>query len=238
MRTIREFIRRHKYTYLVLYVPVYLLMFSAVERLVPTTGYWVSYIPWDDAIPFCEYFAVFYCMWYVLLFTVGLYLLFQDEYNFRLFMYGIMIGFTACLVFCLLFPNGQDLRPAVFERRNFCTWLLGLIYHADTNTNVMPSMHVIGAMMCCFAVFHSEKLGRRGMRAGVILLTLLINVSTVFVKQHSLLDVFVGLGVSLLLYAAVYVVIAPSIRPQYERIKEVPDSAAPACRLDEGAFHE
>lgn len=216
MQTVKNFFHQHRYSYLALYVPVYLLMFFIIERVVPTTGYWVSYIPWDDAIPFCEYFVVFYCMWYVLLVTVGIYLLLRDERNFRLYMYGIIIGFTASLLFCLLFPNGQDLRPAVFPHENVFTWALGIIYSADTNTNVIPSMHVIGAMMASFAVFHSPQMKKLWMRISVVVVTVLINLSTVLIKQHSLLDVFAGLGVSAVLYVLIYVFLAKRIKPPAE----------------------
>lgn len=224
MQTIKNFIHQHRYSYLGLYVPVYLLIFFTIERVVPTTGYWVSYIPWDDAIPFCEYFVVFYCMWYVLLVAVGVYLLLRDEYNFRLYMYGIMIGFTASLLFCLLFPNGQDLRPAVFSHENIFTWALGIIYRADTNTNVIPSMHVIGAMMASFAVFRSPQMKKLWMRIGVVIITLLINLSTVFIKQHSLLDVFAGLGVSVVLYILIYGVLAKRIKPPAQAEESAQDA--------------
>lgn len=74
MKQLKEFLHRRPSAWFMLYIPVYVLTFFAVERLVPTTGYWVSYIPWDDLIPFCEYFVVFYCMWYPLLIGTALYL--------------------------------------------------------------------------------------------------------------------------------------------------------------------
>lgn len=213
MDTIKNFFRQHKSIYLALYVPIYLAMYFSVEKLVPTTGYWVTDLPWDSAIPFCEYFVVFYCCWFLLLIGVGLTLLFLDERNFRLYMYNIIIGFTVSLLICCLFPNGQDLRPAVFERQNFFTWVVGLLYSADTNTNVLPSMHVVGAMAACFGVFHSKALSQKWLRIGIVVLTVLINLSTVFIKQHALLDVLAGLLLSAILYLVVYVIIERRMKP-------------------------
>lgn len=213
MEKIRTFLRENKsWPLAAIFVPVYLIIFFLVERLVPTTGYWVSYIPLDDAIPFCEYFVLSYCSWYLMLIATGLVLLFKDDRNFRLYMYHLMIGFGLCLLICVLFPNGQDLRPAEFPRENFFTFLIGLIYEADTNTNVLPSMHVVGAMACCYAVFHSKALSSPWLRVGTIVLTILINLSTVFIKQHSFLDVIVGLVVSLLLYGVIYGIIAKRMK--------------------------
>lgn len=213
MDTIKNFFRQHKSIYLALYVPIYLAMYFSAEKLVPTTGYWVTDLPWDSAIPFCEYFVVFYCSWFLLLVGVGLALLFLDERSFRLYMYNIMIGFTVSLLICCLFPNGQDLRPAVFERQNFFTEVVGLLYSADTNTNVLPSMHVVGAMAACFGVFRSKALSQKWLRIGIVVLTVLINLSTVFIKQHALLDVLAGLLLSALLYIVVYVIIEKRMEP-------------------------
>ena len=230
METIKSFIRQHKSIYLALYVPIYLLMFFAVERLVPTSGYWVSYVPLDDAIPFCEYFVPFYCAWYFLLIAVGFALLIVDDRNFRLYMYCLMIGFTASLVFCFIFPNGQDLRPAVFEQQNFFADWVQLIYRADTNTNVLPSMHVIGAMVACFGIFHSKKLRQPWVRIGVVVLTVLINASTVLVKQHSILDVLAGFAASAVVYLIVYGIIAKHMKsPTPQDGETASDSACPTC---------
>lgn len=42
---------------------LYLILYVVVEHAV-TTDYWVSYLPLDDKIPFCEYFIIPYCMWH------------------------------------------------------------------------------------------------------------------------------------------------------------------------------
>ena len=57
-----------------LWLPLYLLAFVLVEHL-PQTSYWPTQLPLDSAIPFCEWFVLFYCAWYPLLVAVGLYLL-------------------------------------------------------------------------------------------------------------------------------------------------------------------
>ena len=42
MKQLKEFLHRRPSAWFMLYIPVYVLAFFAVERLVPTTGYWVS----------------------------------------------------------------------------------------------------------------------------------------------------------------------------------------------------
>ena len=108
------------------------------------------------------------------------------------------------ILFCLAFPNGQDLRPTEFAQHDFFIWLLQRIYAADTNTNVLPSMHVIGCAALTLACFDSQPLCKRHLQWVALPLGLLICASTVLVKQHSILDVFVAIPVSVILYFIVY----------------------------------
>ena len=66
MQKLKDFLKVHKEYYHVLFLPVYLISFFIVERVVPTEGYWVSYLPMDDKIPFVDWFVIFYALWYPL----------------------------------------------------------------------------------------------------------------------------------------------------------------------------
>ena len=125
MTKLKDFLHKRPSAWYMLYIPVYLLLFFIVEQLVPSTcDYWVSYLPLDDLIPFCEYFVIFYCMWYPLLIATAIYLFANDDHSFRLYGWFIIIAFTGTLLFCLIFPNGQNLRPAEFPDPNIFTWLV------------------------------------------------------------------------------------------------------------------
>ena len=84
-----------------------------------TDHYWVSYLPLDDKIPFCRYFIIPCCMWHPLLFAMTLYLMWYDVPAFKRFMVYIGLGFGGSILFCLIFPNGQDLRPTEFAQHDF-----------------------------------------------------------------------------------------------------------------------
>ena len=204
----KDKLRDYRYVLLVLYVPLYFVCFFLIEKLVPATAdYWVSYCPLDDMIPFSEYFIIFYYIWYALLFAVGIYLMIVDAPEFKRYMYCIIIGFSFCVVFCLLFPNGQNLRPETFPRDNVFTDMVRAIYAADTNTNVIPSVHVIGAIFAAFGLCSTKKLKHRWLKPAVIVLAALISIATCFVKQHSILDVFAGIALSAIIYPIVYIFI-------------------------------
>ena len=182
---------------------VYLLLFYLAEHLV-VDKYWVSYLPIDDQIPFCRFFIIPYCMWHPLLFAMTIYLFFTDVPAFKRFVVYIGLGFGGSIIFCMLFPNGQDLRPTEFAQNDFFIWLVKKIYAADTNTNVIPSMHVIGCAALTLACFDAPRLRNHHLHWIMTALGVVISASTVFVKQHSMLDVLVAIPVSVFLCLIVY----------------------------------
>ena len=193
----------HRHLWLLSIWIIYLVFFYLTERLV-TDHYWVSQLRIDAQIPFLEGFVIPYCAWYPLLIAMTVYLSLYDVDTFRKFMFSIALGFLPVLCFCLLFPNGQDLRPETFARMNLLTDAVALIYAADTNTNVLPSMHVIGCADLIAAGFHCQKLRSRNLHLVLLPLCILVSVSTVFVKQHSILDLLTAIPYSLLVLALIY----------------------------------
>lgn len=193
--------RRHLLWFL--YLPVYLVAFFALERYVsPESAYWVSYMPLDDKIPFVEAFVIPYCMWYPFLLGVAVYLAVKDEREFCRYAHFLAAGLSLSLLICFVFPNGQNLRPEVFPRDNIFTRMISLVYAADTNTNVFPSMHVVGMIAGTSALFHAKCAKR--LRVPSVILSILVAAATVLIKQHSFLDIIGGAALCVPLYIAVY----------------------------------
>lgn len=209
-------IENYRHVPYALIFPLYLVIFFATEQIV-TDNYWVSYLPLDAYIPFNEWFVIPYVLWYPFMIVTGFYLMFHDAVEFKRYMLYIAVGFYGACAVYLLFPNGQDLRPAQMPRENVLTAILGWLYAHDTNTNVLPSTHVIGCMGVCFAVFHCKRIRSKCLKAGTVFLALLICVSTVFVKQHSILDFFAAVPFSLLVYWIVYHIGWPRLRREAKK---------------------
>lgn len=203
-----NWLKDNKHAWLSLYLPLYILAFLWVEQYVPAdSNYWVSYTPLDDMIPFLEAFVIPYYLWFGFMLATGFYLMFRDGPAFSRFMIYVAITFTASIVIFVLFPNGQNLRPASFARDNILTRLVGMMYAIDTNTNVLPSIHVVGAIIAVAVLFDAKGLKARRfawLKAGAIVLAVLISVATVFIKQHSVLDIYGGIALAVPAYFAVY----------------------------------
>lgn len=195
-------LRRYEHAKYILFIPLYMAIFILEEKYI--TNYYVSYMPLDDLIPFCEWFVIPYFMWYPLMLGAGLYLFFKDAEGFKNYMLFIGAGFLLIVLFYAVFPNGQNLRPSSFDRSNFLIDVVKWTYSRDTNTNVLPSLHVVGTMGAMFALLECKKLRSLWFRIFNVVLAISICISTVYIKQHSVLDVITGVPLAFVYYFVTY----------------------------------
>lgn len=186
------------------YWVIFGLFFLTVERLWIRESYFPVHCLLDDKIPFCEYFLIPYLFWFVFLIGIHIYTLLFDVESFKKLMRFIMITYSAAILIYILFPNCQELRPVAFERDNIFTRFIEGFYQFDTNTNVCPSIHVIGSVAVMLCAWHSKHFSKTGWRIAFGVIALLISVSTVFLKQHSLVDVIVAVPICVIAYRACF----------------------------------
>ena len=180
---------------LLLFWPVFGLLFALAERGGMPRTYTPVQCGLDDLIPFCEWFLLPYLFWFVFIAGMLLYGLLWDTRSFRRMMHFTIFTYGVTLVIYFLFPTCQLLRPAVFPRDNLLTRFIAGFYQFDTNTNVCPSLHVCGAIAVVAGAWDSRRFSATGWRIVFSLTAALICASTVFMKQHSVLDVAAGLAV-------------------------------------------
>ena len=97
----------------------------------------------------------------------------------------------------IIFPNMQPLRPTEFARDNIFTDMVGFLYTIDTNTNVCPSLHVAYSIAIA-SVWVKEKGISPWFKAFIVVFVILICLSTVFIKQHSVIDGFAAIPLCIL----------------------------------------
>ena len=116
-------------------------------------------------------------------------------------------GMTFCLIVYMILPNGLDIRPTAeaVGRSNIAMSIMKLLWSADASVNVCPSIHCQSSA-CMALAFSRSRLARN--RRGLKLLAwgwaALICVSTVFTKQHSVIDVACGLAVAFVWMPVLY----------------------------------
>jgi len=183
---------------LLLFWPVFGIMFLFVERFYELESYYSVHCFVDDLIPFHEIFLIPYLFWFIYMVGMHLYTLLYDIPAFRRLMYYIIFTFSVTTLIYLLFPTCQELRPAEFLRNNALTRFIAGFYQFDTNTNVCPSLHVIGSMAVLSTALHAKTIKSKGCKAAFCATAVLICLSTVFMKQHSVIDVLCGLPLCLI----------------------------------------
>ncbi len=193
--------------------------------LIPAIAYTIMYVIWfhhlelvntgiklhiihtvaDDYIPFCEYFVIPYFMWFFYVFIVMAYLFLENKSDFLKACTFLFTGMTVFLIVSTVWPNGQQLRPAVMPHNNIFTQMVAYLYSIDTPTNICPSIHVYNSIGCNIAL-HNNSVSKkhRGICAASAILSTLIILSTMFIKQHSLIDVTTAIAMALAMYLIVY----------------------------------
>ena len=184
--------------------PFFGLCFYALEWLVPGRVYHVMYHPLDDLIPFCELFLIPYLFWFPFMGFAYVYAFCADGAAFRRMMRFTMLTYGGGLLMFVLYPTCQNLRPEVFQRDNVLTQLMAWFYTTDTSTNVCPSLHVCGSLAAAFGLLDTRRFSAPRWKRAILAVALTICVSTVFVKQHSILDMLWGFVFSGAAWLAVY----------------------------------
>ena len=183
--------------------PVYFALYFLTENLIPVSACHEIHSSVDDIIPFNEYFLIFYCWWYALIFISLWYFLCYDIQKFKELQVFIMVTQAIAMVIYIIYPSVQLLRPEVMPHDNFLCALMSFIYAFDTPTGVCPSLHVAYSLGIA-TVWCKYKDASKWWKAFVVLSVIMICISVMFVKQHSFIDVIAAIPVGITAYILVY----------------------------------
>lgn len=182
----------------------YMVAFMLMESSAADTHLIHSLV--DDKIPFCEYFIIPYVIWYFFLIGTVLYFTFSCSSNkeYYQFLGTLGVGMTIFLIVSYVYPNGQNLRPDLTGDGIFIQ-AVQFLYKIDTPTNIFPSMHVFNATASCVALLQNRRCRKNKVfSGGIVILTVSIILSTMFLKQHSVADVLTALILNIVCYQMFY----------------------------------
>ena len=183
----------------------------------------------DDYIPFYADFALVYVYWFAFLPGGFIQMLWhrddgspRSRLDYNRMMWLFFVSWVICLAVYIIYPNGIDFRPTSDEigYETFCSGGLALTYRGfDLPANVLPSLHCTSTMALSLAILSSGFVKRSPFKAlyytYYILFAVLICASTVFVKQHSIIDFFVSAVEVAVLYAVIYFIDWSAIRNKF-----------------------
>ena len=148
----------------------------------------------DREIPFIKEFAVPYLLWYPYIYGLLIYYCFVDRKHYFVGLGSLISGKLLCfLVYCLWQTTVP--RPEVVGNDIFAH-LMRLVYSHDQPVNCLPSIHVLTTFIMMI-VAHKRKEEHKWEYASVTAFGTLIILSTLFTKQHAVLDVLAGILLSM-----------------------------------------
>lgn len=200
----KKYVKKYWHIVFALYLPIYLISFFYLEQTV-TTHFYALNSPLDDMVPFVDAFIVPYILWFLYVAIGCIYFFFASQREFTKFILFLILGMTTYLFICYLYPNGLcDFRPATLDDDSVFTPVIRWLYATDTSTNVFPSIHVYNSIAVHTAISHSGKINKPVIKYSSMVLCILICLSTIFLKQHALIDVIGGCVMAGFFYKLVY----------------------------------
>lgn len=154
----------------------------------------------DIKMPFIKAFIVPYYSWYAFLGVGILFLLIKDKRNYYKALFSLCIGVTVCYIIFLLFQTTLT-RPEVVGQ-DILSEMVRNMYRIDNPFNCFPSIHVYTTFVLGYFILKIENINYY-QKTIVITSGVSIILSTVFVKQHLILDVIAALVLGCLMIKSI-----------------------------------
>lgn len=151
----------------------------------------------DDYIPVVSWFVYFYYLTFPMAIITYFYLAScskKDLYN--LVVLAIICFAISGVVY--YFWQTEMIKPQIVAQ-SFSDRFMLWTWNASRPTNLLPSQHCFMAIACVIAV-HNQKSMKWWYRVIVIVCSIMVVLSTVFIKQHYFLDFVASLAIMVPIY--------------------------------------
>lgn len=169
---------------LVLMVPLYILIPELLfyGRVIHTPA-----LAWDGRVPLVPGWSLVYGTFYLFLIVLPVFIVRRRDLLHRTFLAYLAVWGAAYVCF-VLYPTVLP-RPEEVPGNGFGAWGLRLLYSHDAPYNCFPSLHVAHSFLSALACRRVH----RGVGLAALLCAALVGLSTLFTRQHYLLDVAAGI---------------------------------------------
>lgn len=168
-------------------VPLYLVVAGRAREVVP----WRPQLGLDALVPVLPAWALIYGALYLFLILLPV-IVIQDEGLLRATVRGWLALWLTSYAIFWMFPTVAP-RPPIVDGEGFPAWGLRFLYHADPPHNCFPSLHVAHTVLAAAATRRVHP----GVGALAYACAALVALSTLFTKQHYVVDVLAGVGMAL-----------------------------------------
>lgn len=159
----------------------------------------------DKEIPFVSLFVFPYVYWYIFIIVGLIFLLSKDRKEYLRALMAIYIGMCICFAFYYLYP--VEISRPVVENNTIPNKLVNIIYKNDRPFNCFPSIHVLNT----YIIMRFTKIkDNKYWFYYTNIIGILIILSTLFIKQHFILD-----GVVAIILAEIVILVVKKIEDKY-----------------------
>lgn len=144
----------------------------------------------DNKIPLLTVFVIFYISAYAE-WIIGFILIARENRKICYkFLSAELIAKLLCLICFLIIPTTIN-RPEILGN-GICNFLTKIIYMFDEPVNLFPSIHCLESWMCFRGALNLKKVPKC-YKWIILVISLLVFASTVFIKQHVVIDILGGI---------------------------------------------
>lgn len=141
----------------------------------------------DAKIPFVPQFIWIYIFWYLMLILVPYYIAKKNPPSFYKYAITFAITTVLCGIIFVVFPN--TVTRANIQESDIASKLVQIIYTLDNPAiNCFPSIHCLFSYLFIFAALDSKENIPLYIKVIIIVLSILVVLSTLFIKQHVVYD--------------------------------------------------
>jgi membrane-associated phospholipid phosphatase len=175
---------------LVSLVPFYIW----IAELLPGRELHTPEVALDRLLPLRPAWALVYGSLYLFLILLPV-LVVRREEHIRRTVRAYLLVWTVAYVCFLIYPTAAP-RPARIIGQGFGVWGLRFLYSADPPYNCFPSLHVAHSFVSALTCFRLH----RGVGFASAVAASLVAISTLYTKQHYILDVAAGIVLACVAY--------------------------------------
>jgi hypothetical protein len=184
---------------------MFMLAIPAVSGFYPLfnnakNGAQMVFLPIDYKVPFIKEFIIAYIAWYPFIILTMVYLCLKDKKVYYRTLASLVLGFIASFAIFYVFQTHVP-RPAV-EGNDIFSVLVRTIYGNDQPYNCFPSLHVLESHLMVMGVNALENKSKK-LQYFTIFTSVMIILSTQFIKQHVVIDIIGGIYLAEVIFNAI-----------------------------------
>ena len=142
-------------------------------------------LPLDTQIPVIPAFIVIYILAYISWY-IGYIIILRQGNEMAGVLFGVMIAKVICFIIFVAYPT--EMEWPVIEGNGVFEWMTKFIYFTDQPNNLFPSIHCMENWMIWRGMVGCKSIPL-SVKIGFFVFAILVFLSTLFVKQHVVMDI-------------------------------------------------